>query len=184
MQSLYTLFRQPTPETINSSPLVLGLFQSVSDAQAQITKSCSGDVHWCPPSPGHQRWELRTGRYLYVVEEIPVHEHERKADSESPIESSPGDASESLIESIRQLATHVSECLEESAAAARESHENWMQQSLVADDEQLRRLQGNERFYLGQAAAFAWIAGCLDRSRASRLTDGGSSRLEKLPEDD
>ncbi len=79
MQSLYTLFRQPAPETINSSPLVLGLFQSVSDAQAQITTSCSGDVHWCPPSPGHQRWELRTGRYLYVVEEIPVHEHERNS---------------------------------------------------------------------------------------------------------
>ncbi len=163
MKSLYTLFRQPTPETVNSSPLVLGLFHSVSDAQAQITKSCPADAQWRPPTPGHRRWELHTGRYLYVVEEISVHEHQSLAANMPAGEPSPNDASANLMESLRELTSHISECLEESAAAARESHENWMLQSLNQDDENLRRLQGNERFYLGQAAAFAWIAGCLDR---------------------
>ena len=163
MTSLYTLYRQAMPETVNGSPLGVGLFESISEAQAQLARTCGREASWSPPSPGHQRWELRTARYLYVVEEFSVQEGNKHDAGNPASEAATGIGSVISIESIFRLAAHVSERMEESAAAARESHDNWVLQSLEESDEHLRRLQGNERYYLGQAAAFAWIAGCLDR---------------------
>jgi len=163
MTSLYVLYRQSVPETVNGSPLVLGLFETVSDAQAQLAKTYGCDVLWRPPRPGHQRWEMRTNRYVYVVEEFPVHSKRRDDAHETAHSDADSSGPSIALESIRRLHSHVSECLEESAQAARESQENLMAQRISEDDEHLHRLHGNERYYLGQAAAFAWMAGCLER---------------------
>ncbi|MGA7669172.1 MAG: hypothetical protein WBW04_02040 [Nitrolancea sp.] len=184
MTNLYTLYRQSMPETVNGSPLVLGLFQSVSEAQEELSRTYGGEAHWSPPSPGHRRWELRTARYLYIVEEFSVQERKKHDVGDTTPGPEPGDGSTISIESIRQLTSHVAECLDESAAAARESHENWMLQSSDMDDDHLRRLQGNERYYLGQAAAFAWIAGCLDRlvdQRSDETVDDSDERMCSAP---
>ncbi len=160
---LWALYRQTATERGNNTPLVLGLFDSVVDAQATVHAAERPDVEWRPPRPGRRRWELQTDNYLYIVEQFTVHAR-ADAPKDDPIASEATDETTAVpIDRLRELETHISEWAEESAAAARESHEHWTLSRNAGDSDQMRRMRGNVRFYLGQAAAFTWMVTCLDQ---------------------